>query len=168
MKRKIHKFTKIATACKLVYRNALSAGLKRVDSSDIRSGAAHDSLGNRSEFQFISYRKILQHSPLFDSIESLAEKLNLKDKVLTASILEFESGDFLEWSEIELWKQNTVAKFFSIALTKGNSIEFKDGVVQVPQYSAIEFNTGDVHRVQKVNSKQAWLILMVPDHLIIN
>jgi len=164
MKRKLHTFTNIETECQLIYSNAASVGLKRVDSIDRRNGFVHDSLGNKSEFQFISYRKILQDSALFDSIEDLTEKINLKDKVLTASILEFNPGDFLEWSEIDLWKQNTVAKFFSIALTNNNSIEFKDGTVQVPIYSAIEFNTGDVHRVQNANSKQTWLVLMIPDY----
>ena len=164
MKRKIHTFTNIETECQLVYSNAVHAGLNRVDSGDRNRGFVHDSLGNKSEFHFIPYRKILQHSALFGSIESLTEKINLKDKVLTASILEFNPGDFLEWSEIALWKQNTVAKFFSIALTNGNSIEFKDGVMKVPRYSAIEFNTGDVHRKQPSSSKQTWLVLMIPDY----
>jgi len=78
--------------------------------------------------------------------------------------MQLQSGDFLEWSDIDYWKENTIGKFFSIALTSGNSIEFKDGIVQVPKYGAIEFNTGDVHRIRPVTSKQTWLVLMIPDY----
>ena len=164
MNRQQHTFTNIETKVSTILSHANSLGFKRIDPIDRHESHIHDNLETLSDYEFISSRLVTKNNDLFNAIEDLAETIGLKDKVLVSSFMQLQSGDFLEWSDIDYWNDNTVGKFFSIALTSGNSIEFKDGVVEVPQYGAIEFNTGDVHRIQPVTSKQTWLVLMIPDY----
>mgnify|MGYP003632437857 CR=1 FL=1 len=164
MNRQQHTFTNIKTKVNTILSHANSLGFKRIEAIDRHESHVHDNLETLSDYEFISSRAVAKNNELFNAIEDLAETIGLKDKVLVSSFMQLQSGDFLEWSDIDYWQENTIGKFFSIALTSGNSIEFKDGIVQVPQYGAIAFNTGDVHRIQTVNSKQTWLVLMIPDY----
>lgn len=165
MNRKNYTFSNIAADTSAILNYANSEGFKRIDPVDRKESHIHDKLETPSNYEFISSRSVTKNNNLFNAIESLSEKIGLKDKVLVSSFIQLQPGDFLEWSDIDYWNDNTVGKFFSIALTSGNSIEFRsEGVIQVPQYGAIEFNTGDVHRIQSVNSKQTWLVLMIPDY----
>ena len=141
---------------------------KRIDLSDRFNGSVHDKLETPSEYEFISSKTISKNSKLNNMIEDLATKIGLKDQLLVSSFLQLQAGDYLQWSDIDIWNNDTIGKFFTIALTGKNFIEFKDGIVKVPKGSAIEFNTGDKHRIQNVDSKQTWLVLMVPDHLDIS
>lgn len=164
MNRQQHTFTNIETKVNTILSHANGLGFKRIEGIDRRESHIHDNLETLSDYEFISSRAVAKNNELFNAIEDLAETIGLKDKVLVSSFMQLQSGDFLEWSDIDYWKENTIGKFFSIALTSGNSIEFKDGIVQVPKYGAIEFNTGDVHRIRPVTSKQTWLVLMIPDY----
>jgi|VirMetMinimDraft_7_1064189.scaffolds.fasta_scaffold28277_4 hypothetical protein len=164
MKRQQHTFTDITSKVDSILSSANSLGFKRIDSTDIRESHVHDKLEAPSNYEHICSRTVAKNNALFNDIEDLAEAIGLEDKVLVSSLMQLQPGDFLTWNDVDYWQENAVGKFLSIALTSGNSIEFKDGTVKVPQYTAIEFNTGDVHCIQPVKTKQAWLVLMIPDH----
>jgi hypothetical protein len=167
MKRKKHIFTNIEFDVKSIMTLAASLGFRRIDSADRINGSIHDKLETPSNYEFISFKRVFNNTPLFNAIEKLGSKIGLKDQILSSSLLKFQPGDILQWSEVDIWNENTIGKFFSIALTD-NKIEFKDKIEIVPKYSAIEFNTGDIHRITNVNSNQYWLVLIVPDYLTIN
>jgi len=167
MKRIKHTFTNIESDITSIMTLASSLGFRRINSSDRINCSIHDKLETPSDYEFISFKRVISNTELFNAIEKLASKIGLNNQILSSSLLKFEPNDYLQWSEVDIWEENTIGKFFSIALSD-NKIEFKDKTEIVPKYSAIEFNTGDVHRIKNVESTQYWLVLMVPDHLLLN
>lgn len=170
MKRELYTFKiKIKSLCDKIVDISNDYGFIRVDGTNRRTGGSLKR-NNLSEYEFIDTRTVIKNPKLFDAIEELGDKLNLKDELLVEYLLQFKKGDFLDWMDYDLWKPKTIGKFFTIALTKGNYIEFLNEdetteLIQVPQYGAMEFNTGDLHRVTPVKKTQTWLVLMVCDDL---
>lgn len=169
MKRKHYKFKNAKQYIDNVLSSAKKVGFKRTETVCRSSTDQSHYKNNISEFEYINTKEIFKNKELFNDIEQLSSKINLENVVLVEYLLNFKKNDFLDWMECEYWETNTIGKFLSFALTDGNTIEFKNGddneIVKVPKYSAIEFNTADVHRVKKVNKEHTWLVLMVPDHL---
>jgi len=168
MKRKVYTIKGVKEYLDGVVSKAEQIGFKRAETIGRRIGQSHYR-GCFSEYEYINTRRVLRSPELFDTIEDFTSKIKLDDKALVEYILNFKQGDFLDWMDYDLWQSNTVGKFLSFALTDDNNIEFKNGdeieSIPVPKYSAIEFNTSEIHRVVKVNKQQTWLVLMVPDYL---
>jgi hypothetical protein len=166
MNRKIHKLKDIKKECESIITLANNIGFKPVDEIDVRVGNSHQRY-NISKYDFISFKKILENNDLFDEIEGLSSKIGLNDLILSASLLQFKKGDFLDWMDYDGWQKNTIGKFFCIAMTDNNSVIFKSDKkeIKVAKYSAIEFNSADVHRIDKSDTDQIWLVLMIPDNI---
>ena len=132
--------------------------------------------GNISRYKYINTKKVLLERSLKASIDRFTQSMNLKSNVITHNILHFEPGHFLDWQDYYMWKKNfqlvgsmaiigPVIKFFSIALTTGNNIEFKDREYDVDKHHGIVFELSDVHRVLPVQMDQYWLVLGVAKHI---
>ena len=150
-------------------------GTKRATGAGVRVGGSA-SRGNISKYKYINTKKVLLEHDLKSAIDQLTHELNIKPNVITHNVLHLEPGDFLDWQDYYMWKKTyqlvgsaaiigPVIKFFSIALTDGNSIGFKDRDYDIRKHHGIVFELSDVHRVLPVNSDQRWLVLGVAKHI---
>jgi hypothetical protein len=124
---------------------------------------------NLSEYEYINTRSVFKNSLLKKELHTLTDDLNLTPHLLVNYILRFQRGDFLDWMDYFMWQQSkaVIGKFFSIALEKDGVVGFKEIQAYVPRYHAIEFSPKTIHRVDKVKSRQTWLVLMVSSHLVL-
>jgi len=124
---------------------------------------------NLSEYEYINTRSIFKNTPLKKELHTLTDCLNLTPHLLVNYILRFQRGDFLDWMDYFMWQQSRaiIGKFFSIALEGDGVVGFKEIQAYVPRYHAIEFSPKEIHKVNKVNTRQTWLVLMVSSHLVL-
>jgi hypothetical protein len=145
----------------------------QIDNRAHRIGNERDVI---SEYEYISTGKMSSNRKLRIPLKEVAASLNVKDHMLIHNVLQFQPSDFLDWQDHHIWEKriNVTANsiivgcpmnFFSIALTEGNTIEFKDEIVNVPIYHGIVFSPADVHRIPKVDNTHTWLIFGIPYHL---
>ena len=156
-------------------RVASETGFKRASGAGRRVGGSRER-DNLSEYEYINTRIVGLKRPLMRAVKKVADLLNVRDHMLIHNFLHLQPGDFLDWQDYYLWKSRTQVfhnkltagspfNFFSISLTDGNVVEFKDDIIDVPIYSGIVFSPADVHRVPKVDSTHTWIIFGIPYHI---
>ena len=177
---KIHKtydVSRITPELKHIYKLAKQVGFTRAAGFGRRVGGSlkRNAL---SEYEYINTRKMISEPTLRAQIKVVCKSLNVSDCIITHNFLHLQPNDFLDWQDYWQDYQQTrsivtlskkwmgpFTNFFSIALTDGNVVEFKDEVIDVPIYHGIVFPPSDVHRVPKVKKPHTWLVLGIPDHL---
>jgi hypothetical protein len=150
-------------------------GFKRASGFGRRVGGSRerDAL---SEYEYINTRAVTVKRELRRAIKEVSTLLNVQDHMLINNFLRLQPSDFLDWQDYYLWKHQRQVigtkvttgspfNFFSIALTEGNIVEFKDKLIHVPIYHGIVFSPADVHRIPKVDNTHTWLIFGIPYHL---
>lgn len=176
--RHVVDLSKYGTQLECVYQACQSINTKRASGAGVRVGGSARR-GNISQYKYINTKKVLLEHSLKSSIDTLTTALNIKPNTITHNILHFEPGDFLDWQDYYMWKKKSqfvgsmmiigpVIKFFSIALTDGNCIEFKDKSYNIHKHHGIVFDLSDIHRVPKVDNNHQWLVLGVAKHIDIN
>jgi len=173
--RVVHDVSRASSLISAAYQQIKLHGTKIATGVGVRVGESV-SRDNISVYRYINTKAVLKDIDLQQSIEAVASQLNLDDYMLTHNVLHMIPGEFLDWQDYYLWNSDTtsqcirppVIKFFSIALTSGNKVTFKDAVIDVPENHGLEFGLDDVHSVPPVTSDQMWLVLGIAKHIDIN
>lgn len=151
-------------------------GVKRLTGADRGMHClAHEKI-TQSEYEYISTSQISSNRKLRIPLKEIAKLLNVYNHMLTHSLLQLQPSDFLGWQDYYMWQKRirvipgctiggSITNFFSISLTEGNKVEFKDEIIDVPIYHGIVFHPADVHRIPQVSNKHTWLVFGIPYHL---
>ena len=150
-------------------------GFKRAAGYGRRVGGSLER-NNLSEYEYINTHEISLKHNLRTPLKNIAKNLNIRDHMITHNLLKLNPGDFLDWQDYYMWKQRyqkfgnehirgPMTNFFSIALTNGNVVEFKDDIINVPKYHGIVFHPSDIHRTPIAEEEHVWLVFGIPDHL---
>lgn len=173
--RQVHDVSRVSSDLDSFLETAETVGFSTAFGSGRRVGGSLER-DNLSQYDYINTAYCVKNRALRETLKLVATSLNVKDHMLTHNFLKLNPGDFLDWQDYYMWKSRSqiiedqviigpVVNFFSIALTEGNLIEFKDEIIDVPQYHGIVFHPSDMHRIPAVENTHIWLVLGIPSHL---
>ena len=138
-------------------------GFKRATNIGRRTGKSNIR-NNLSKYEYIRTARFMHDMYAYELIKNLANTIGIWKYTLVNYVLQLQKGDFLDiqddWRRVD--HGNPIGKFFSIALTRDNNILINNKNYFVPQYNAIEFNPTDIHEIKPVQSKNTWMIFMIP------
>ena len=158
----IHNLTFAKIAFDNTHKLLKTCQFKRYSKAGVISDGANH--GAESEYEYINTKRVLQIPPLYKSIKEVGLACNTWPQTLVHYVLQLQESDFLGVQDnIKTHGGDyfPIGKFFSVALTDGNSLTIEDKTYEVPQYHAIEFNPAKIHSINEVKDTQTWLVFMI-------